>query len=387
MLQILANARVYSPAPLGVCHLVVADEKVLWIGDELPAIPGELIDTTADLEGARVLPGLIDCHVHLTGGGGESGAASRVPPLALSQFTCAGTTSVIGVLGTDDLTRSTASLLATARALTEQGLSAWCMTGGYHLPPMTLTGSLRGDIVHIDRIIAIGELAISDHRSSQPTLDEFLRVASEAHVAGLMTGKAGLLHLHLGDGDRGLDLVHRSLETSEIPARVFHPTHVNRKRALFHEALELVRGGCTIDVTAFPLEDEDELSASRAVEAFLEADLPPERLTMSSDAGGSLPVFDANGRVARMDVGQPAALGATLGDLVEAGHPLETVLPMVTSNVADLFRLPGKGRIANGYDADLIVLDEEGGVTDVMARGKWHVRRGHLTIEGTFEQE
>jgi beta-aspartyl-dipeptidase (metallo-type) len=88
-------------------------------------------------------------------------------------------------------------------------------------------------------------------------LDELLRVAADAHVGGLLTGKAGVLHLHLGDGTRGLSLVRDALAASELPARVFHPTHVNRRKALFDEALALAKQGCTIDITAFPV-DEDE---------------------------------------------------------------------------------------------------------------------------------
>ena len=387
MLQLLRNARVFSPTPLGVQDLVVSAGQIAWLGEGLRNVPPELVEEEIDLDGSRVIPGLIDCHVHITGGGGESGPESRVPPIPLSQFTSGGTTSVIGVLGTDDLTRSTASLVTATRALVEQGISAWCMTGGYHLPPMTLTGSVRGDIALVGRIISVGEVAISDHRSSQPTVDEILRIASDAHVAGLMTGKAGIVHLHMGDGKRGLELVRRCLQGSEIPARVFHPTHVNRKRALFEEALELVGLGCSIDVTAFPVDDEngDELSAHQAFLVYMKAGLPPGQLTVSSDAGGSLPVFDADGRVAEMAVGQPSSLADTLRSLIQAGHPLEQVLPAFTSNVAGLYRLPGKGRIAVGADADLVVLDDDDLITDVMARGKWHIRQGELRIKGTFE--
>ena len=387
MLQILRNAQVFSPAPLGICDLVVAAGKIVWVGNDLPVIGGGLIVDERDLAEARVIPGFIDCHVHLTGGGGESGAASRVPPIGLSRFTSGGTTSVVGVLGTDDLTRSTASLVVAARGLMEEGLSAWCMTGGYHLPPTTLTGSVRGDIVHIDRIIGVGEIALSDHRSSQPTLDELLRVAGDAHVAGLMTGKAGLAHLHLGDGERGLDLVRQCLEVSEIPARVFHPTHVNRRRALFEEALDLVRHGCSIDVTSFPEEDEGQegVSAIDAVEAYWQSGLPAENLTVSSDAGGSLPVFDEDGRVRQMDVGQPSALATTLLSLLQRGHELEAILPPFTSNVAGLFRLTGKGKIEVDADADLVVLDEQDAITDVMAMGRWHIRQDQTIVHGTFE--
>jgi beta-aspartyl-dipeptidase (metallo-type) len=389
MLQILRNAQVFSPTPLGIRDLVVTGGRIVWIGEDLPRIDGRLVEKETDLAEARLIPGLIDCHVHLTGGGGESGPASKVPPIPLSHFTSAGTTSVIGVLGTDDLTRSTASLVVAARGLIDEGLSAWCLTGGYHLPPTTLTGSVRGDIVHIDRILGVGEIALSDHRSSQPTLDELLRVAGDAHVAGLMTGKAGVAHLHMGDGNRGLDLVKACLKTSEIPARVFHPTHVNRREALFQEALEIADRGCSIDVTAFPDADlhQDEVSAVKAIERFLQASLPRQNLTVSSDAGGSLPAFDDDGRVVKMDVGQPAALSTTLRALLQRGHALETVLPPFTSNVAHLFRLASKGHLEVGADADLVVLDDAGAVTDVMAMGRWHIRQGQVAIRGTFESE
>ena len=387
MVQILRNAKVFSPTPLGILDLVVAAGQIVWMGESLPEIDSRLIEEDRDLAAARVIPGLIDCHVHLTGGGGESGPASKVPPIPLSRFSRAGVTSVIGVLGTDDLTRNTASLVVAARGLIEEGLSAWCLTGGYHLPPTTLTGSVRGDITHIDRIVGVGEIAISDHRSSQPTLDELLRVAADAHVAGLMTGKAGLAHLHLGDGDRGLELVRQGLEVSEIPPRVFHPTHVNRRRALFQEALELASRGCVIDVTAFPAADagEDEVSAVEAVETFLESDLPSANLTVSSDAGGSLPAFDGEGRVTRMDVGEPSELWATVRALLLRDHSLESVLQPLTSNVAHQFRLASKGRIDVGADADLLVLDDNDTITDVMAMGRWHIREGQLKIRGTFE--
>jgi len=386
MIRILRNANVFAPAPLGKQDIVISTGQVAWVGESAPAIADELIEEVVDLAGARLMPGLIDCHVHLTGGGGESGPASKVPPLPLSAITRSGTTSVIGVLGTDDLTRSTASLVAAARGLVAEGISAWCLTGGYHLPPMTLTGSVRGDIVHIDRILGVGEIAISDHRSSQPTLDELLRVASDAHVAGLMTGKAGILHLHLGDGDRGLDLVRRSLETSEIPPRIFHPTHVNRRRQLFQEALEIAGQGCSIDITAFPEQDnDDELAAVEAIESFWKSDLPTGRLTVSSDAGGSLPVFDGDGSVVSMGTGQSEALAETIQILLQRQHLLEKVLPPFTSNVAELYRLRSKGRIEVGADADLVVLDTDGAVSDVMAMGRWHLRQGRVAVKGTFE--
>jgi beta-aspartyl-dipeptidase (metallo-type) len=385
MLSLLTNADLYDPSPRGRTHLLVAGETIVWAGTEKPALPKGLAREW-DLEGRRVVPGLIDCHVHLTGGGGEAGPHTRVPPVALSRLTRGGVTTAVGVLGTDDAIRTPAELVTVARGLIAEGLSAWCLTGGYHVPPATVTGDVRRDLVLIDLVLGVGELAISDHRSSQPTLDELLRVAGDAHVGGLMSGKAGILHLHVGDGARGLEPIREALDRTELPAAMFNPTHVNRRRALFDEAVALAQRGCTIDLTAFPVkEGEDALTAADALSRYLDAGLPGDRVTVSSDGGGCFLEVDAEGRVKGMDVGEPAALGATLRELLAAGQPLERVLPAFTSNPARLLMLSRKGRLAAGADADLVVLDETGAVADVMARGRWHVQGGRIAIRGTFE--
>ena len=387
MIHLLRNAELYDPEPRGRAHLLVAGERVVWVGTEVPALPASLGVTEHDVEGRRVIPGLIDGHVHLTGGGGEAGPNTRVPPLGLSRMTSGGVTTVVGLLGTDDAVRTTAELVTAARGLNAEGLTAYCLTGGYHLPPMTVTGSVRLDIVLIDLILGVGELAISDHRSSQPTLDDLLRIAGDAHVGGLMADKAGIVHLHVGDGARGLELVRRALACSELPAAMFNPTHVNRRKALFDEALTLAQRGCTIDITAFPVEEgEDAWSAAEALLRYLDAGLPATQVTVSSDGGGCLPTFDGEGRVKAFDVGRPSALGDTLQELLAGGHALERVLPAFTGNPARVLRLSRKGRLTPGADADLVVLDAEHRVADVMARGRWHVRGGVPVILGTFER-
>jgi beta-aspartyl-dipeptidase (metallo-type) len=385
MLSLLSNADLYDPSPRGRAHLLVAGDTIVWIGAERPSLPRGLAREW-DLEGRRVIPGLIDGHVHLTGGGGEAGPHTRVPPVAISRLTRGGVTTAVGVLGTDDTIRTPAELVTVARGLNVEGLSAWCLTGGYHVPPATVTGDVRRDLVLIDLVLGVGELAISDHRSSQPTLDELLRVAGDVHVGGLMSGKAGILHLHVGDGSRGLGPIRDAIDRSEVPAAVFNPTHVNRRRALFDEAVALAQRGCTIDLTAFPVrEGEDAWSAAEALVRYLDAGLPADRVTVSSDGGGCFPVFDGEGRVVDMDVGEPAAVGGTLRELLAAGQPLERVLPAFTSNPARLLMLPRKGRLAPGADADLVVLDEAGGMAEVMARGRWHVQEGRVVVRGTFE--
>lgn len=386
-LKLLSNTRIFAPEDLGYCRVLIGGGKILGISDKKDVWSGAGA-TEFDLEGRRLIPGFIDGHVHVTGGGGEAGFKTRVPPVAPGRFTTAGVTSVIGVLGTDDTTRDTRSLLAQVYALREEGLGAWCHTGGYHLPPVTLTGSVRDDIVFLDPVIGVGELALSDHRSSHPTLDELLRVASDAHVAGMIAGKAGIVHLHLGDGDKGLNLVRAAVQQGELPARVFNPTHINRRKALFEEALELAGLGSTVDITAFAVaDDEDAWPADVALLRYLDSGAPAERITISSDGGGCLPVFNAEGEMLQMDIGKPSSLIETLRNTLKKDIPLERVLPAFTSNVADILRLRDRGRIQPGLCADLVVLDDDHEISAVMIAGNWHVWSGEQKIYGQFERQ
>lgn len=382
---LLRNANVYAPEALGQNNILICGKKVLYIGKALPQLSNALALQEIDLDGRAVLPGFIDAHTHITGGGGEAGFSTRVPPVPLSHFTSAGVTSVVGLLGTDDVTRNTQSVVAQVYALREEGLSAWCYTGGYHLPPTTLTGSVKSDMVFIEPVIAVGELAISDHRSSQPTFDEFIKIAAECHVARLMTGKAGVLHLHLGDGERGLSLVRRALQETEIPARTFNPTHVNRRRALFKEACELTQKGCWIDITAFETGPEG-FEPDEAILHYLEQGFPQDKLTISSDGGGCLPCFNSKGELTKMDFATSKAMTAVFFDLLKQGQAIERILPFFSNNVANLLQLSNKGQLTVSGDADLIVLNKkQNDIDHVMALGRWHKFNGEQIKKGTFE--
>jgi beta-aspartyl-dipeptidase (metallo-type) len=408
MFELITNARIYSPAALGTGCVLTCAGKIVYIGQSKPQLGSGLEVRVTDVEGRMLLPGLVDGHAHITGGGGETGYSSKVPPVPLSEFTGAGVTSVIGLTGTDDVTRSTSALIAATMALREEGLNAWCYTGGYHYPLNLLTDSALNDLVHIECVIGIGELAISDHRSSHMTLDELVRVASEAHVGGLMTGKAGLLHLHLGDGRRGLQLVREAIAQAEVPARIYHPTHVNRLKRLFDEACELVAHGCHIDLTAFPVVEEinveeinveeinveksnDDQSVDKgygiveAVTRYIDKNLPIEKLTVSSDGGGCLPEFDRQGVLLKLDFARCQSLPIALGELLAAGVDTEQAISFFTKNAAQLYRLQGKGVIAVGADADLLTMDEQFQISDVMCRGVWHKKSGRQLKKGLFE--
>lgn len=364
--MLVKNAQVFGPEPMGIQDLLVVAGKIVLIGKGLEKPPW--VKEVLDGEGRPLVPGLIDLHVHLLGGGGEAGPASRLPEVTFEELVAAGITTCVGCLGTDDVTRHLEDLLAKARALSIQGLTAYIYTGSYRVPPVTLTGSVRRDLVLIPEVIGVGEIAISDHRSSQPTLEELLKIAADARVGGMLAGKRGLVHLHVGSAPQRLSLLWQAIETTPIPITQFHPTHVNRTPELLEEAARWVKAGGTADLTAPSSTLTWELA--EAVEALAEADPSWERFTLSSDGGGSMPKFDEAGNLVGYASGDVRALWASVQALAQKGFPLEKVLRLVTSNPARILGLPGKGRIALGYDADFLLLDENLRICATVARGR-----------------
>ncbi|MGB0640474.1 MAG: beta-aspartyl-peptidase, partial [Myxococcota bacterium] len=152
MITLLKNASVFAPERRGRADVLVADGRIAAMEATLPDLPADIPHESIDLAGQLLIPGLVDDHVHVTGGGGEAGPSTRVPPIELTKLTLAGVTSCVGVLGTDGTTRTVRDLVACTLSLREQGLSVWCYTGSYQIPPPTLMGSVRDDIVFVDPI-------------------------------------------------------------------------------------------------------------------------------------------------------------------------------------------------------------------------------------------
>ncbi len=336
------------------------------------------------------VPGLIDGHVHVTGGGGEGGYATRTPELALSDAIRGGVTTVVGCLGTDGVTRSLENLLAKARGLDEEGISTFIYTGYYGVPTATLTGSIERDLLLIDKVIGVGEVALSDHRSTQPTFDEVVRLASESRRGGILSGKAGVVNIHMGDGRRGLSMLTRVLDETEIPATQFLPTHINRNPDLFAEGIAFAKAGGMVDFTTSSVPayiEQGEVKCSRGLRLMLDAGVNVSQITFTSDGQGSLPVFDVNGRFERLGVGRVTSLFAAVREAVlNEGVPLPIALQAVTSNPARILKLGGKGRLAAGADADVTLVDPKTlEIRGVIAKGRWMMRDGQLLVKGTFE--
>jgi len=385
---LLRNVDTFTPAPAGRTDILIAGERIIRVEPGLRVLDG--FCDVVDASGLVAVPGFIDGHVHMMGGGGEGGYATRTPELALSDAIRGGVTTLVGCLGTDGVTRSGEGLLAKARALDDEGLSTFIYTGHYSVPVQTITGSIERDLLLIDKVIGVGEVALSDHRSTQPTFDEFARVAAEARRGGILSGKAGVVNVHMGDGPRGLSLLRRIIAETEIPVTQFLPTHINRNPTLFEEGIAYAKAGGLVDFTTSTVPAflaQGEVKSSTGLRRMLDAGVNIAHITFTSDGQGSLPDFDAQGQLRRLEIGRVTSLFAEVRDAVQQdGVPFETALQVITSNPARILKLKGKGQIVAGADADLVLLDAATlAITGTIARGRWLMRDGELLVKGTFE--
>lgn len=159
-------------------------------------------------------------------------------------------------------------------------------TGSYRIPIVTLTGSLQSDIILIDKVLGAGELALSDHRSSWPSKQELLQIISDARVAGMLSGKAGVIHFHMGSASTKIDLLWQILNETTIPIKNMYLTHMtSRGEALIDEARKWIKAGGVCDFTA-DVAELNENETVNALNAFRAEKLPLGKITVSSDAYG-----------------------------------------------------------------------------------------------------
>ena len=378
---LIRGGEIYAPDHVGARDILLVGERVVLIKENVE-VPRSLEASVIDASGCMVVPGFIDPHVHVLGGGGEGGPATRVPEISLTDLTLAGVTTVVGVLGTDNVSRSAEALLAKTKGLRLEGVSAYMYTGSFHLPPATITGSVKRDVALIEEVIGV-KTAVSDHRDSQMSVHELSRLSSEARFGGMLGGKVGIVHVHLGDGPDGLDPVNKVIKRGNIPISQFLPTHVSRSPMLLEQGIDLVRRGGSIDLNP----SEDESGTLSVVEKLRDSGIDLTRVTFSSDGNGTLCRFDEEGELVGYGVGMVSTLIETFRAIVASGTlPLTEALRLFTSNPADILGLSGKGRIGEGLDADILILDGDLNVDKVFARGRLMVDEGRAVVKGTFER-
>jgi len=377
MLTLIKNAKVYREGGWRQSDILLTGGVIDSIDDIIPCPTSNT--AVIDAEGRHAIPGYIDQHVHITGGGGEGGFLTQVPPMRPDAPVKAGVTTVVGLLGTDGATRSIKNLVAKTKALKEFGLTAYCLTGNYNYPSPTLTGSVLDDITFIEEIIGV-KIAISDHRGPNMSKEELIKLASDARVAGLLAGKAGIVHLHTGKGKSNLDMLFEIIKETDIPVTVFRPTHLAH---CLDDAVRFAKEGGYIDFTCSA--GNPAKRAGTIIKAMEQA--PEHLVTISTDSNGSMPKWNDKKEMIGIGAGKIDSMPENVAAMVTAhGFPLERAILPATKNIAGALRLyPKKGVLAPGSDADITLLGDDLLPDTVFAGGKLMMKNKEMQVHAYFE--
>jgi beta-aspartyl-dipeptidase (metallo-type) len=360
MIKLIENGDVYAPRPLGRQSVLLLDGRIARIGaiDRLQVEALGVECETVDASGCIVCPGLIDPHQHILGGSGERGFRSMTPEIFAEELASAGITTVVGCLGADVTMKNMGGLVGKAKALREEGIDTYLWSGGYRVPPATLLQGIREDLLFVQEIIGAGEIAISDERSMDPDPLELAKIAHDAYTGGMLAGKCGLTHFHVGDHANRLALLRNLVDNFAVEADWLYATHVERSEALMVEAIEFSRHGGHIDI------DVVEEDLPRWLRFFLHKGGDPSRLTVSSDAA----------------INSPRVLFEQLRTAIR-DHKIafEQVWALATANTARVLKLDRQGTLDVGQRGHLLILEEGSlDIRHVHSETGWLVRDASL---------
>ena len=378
---LIKNTNLYSPQSLGKKDILISNGKIVAIDDEI--MDHSVFSKVWDAKGAITTPGFIDQHIHVIGAGGKHGFASMTPQLHLGDLINCGTTTVVGLLGTDGSTRSIKTLFSKTQALNQEGITAYMYTGYYGLDKVYLMNSLQEDMIYIDSVIGC-KIAISDIRSSYPSALELLRLLRNVRVGGMLAGKKGILHLHLGALSSKMDLLFEIIENYEFPIEHISPTHVGRTKELFDQAITFAKMGGMIDITTGASKYTDPY---KSVLYALDNNVSIDNITFSSDGNAGLDKLDKNNNLVGF---KSAPFDKNFEEVINlhklGGVPLEDALKLITSNPAKNLGLKNKGEVKVNSDADLCFLNSDLKLNTVIANGKFMMQDGELVVKGSFEK-
>jgi beta-aspartyl-dipeptidase (metallo-type) len=392
MLTLLQNAKVICYTDLekidSFFDILIAGEKIAAIGKglEFTNVPVE----TVDLEGRLLAPGFVDGHVHFIGAAGDEGYSSKTPEIFMSHFMRGGVTTAVGCLGFGIGSESLEQLYVKAQTLRGEGLSAYMYTGSFRMPSPSITGSPASDVAMLPWVIGV-KIAIADGCSWHPTPDEFTRIAGESWVAGLQSGKSGVMQVHVGRHGDPFDFLASVGEKNGIPLTQFVPTHCNWSDELAENAPGYAKKGGYVDYSTILDKSRGSLTsvaAHKAVAMALNAGAPIERLSLSTDGNVGMPVRDEDNVQQGLYLERVCSLRHEIRALIKDGLDAEAAISLATINPARRLGLfPLKGTIKVGSDADLVVLDDSYEIVWVFSRGRVGFSGGSPTLFSLFEKD
>ena len=390
MFKVITQGHVFGPEDLGIQDVLVCGEKISRIDMDLSSLGKTLGAKVIPADGKVVSPGFIDSHVHFLGGGDYEGPSGETTDMAFSSLTMSGITTAVGCLGVDDTARNMFDLMRRAQDFEKLGITTYVYAGSFNVPAPTITGSVRNDVMMVEKVLGV-KFAISEAMASLSAVDELGQMAKDSFLGGLISGKKGVIHIHVGKKPGRMDPLFELLKVTDIPIENFVPTHVNRSDPdVLEQAIQFMKMGGTVDISAIMSPESGSptgIRVDRALKAFLKAGVPIEQVTMSSDGNVSMPIFDEKGeKIGLFNAGADYLYRLFLTIIENCDIPFSDILKICTTNVARTLGIEArKGSIAVGKDADMIIFGKDHVIDRVLARGQVMVENGEAVVRGPFE--
>ena len=393
MFKLIKGGEVYAPEKLGKANILICGEKIVAVGEDVKA-PGGYECEVIDATGKTICPGFIDPHIHFTGADDSQGPYGHTYDVSWQDIVESGVTTAVGTLGGEMLVRSLEQVYWKAMELEMMGITAYMYTGNFHIPPPTITGSVRGDIILIDRVRGL-KTAISDATTSHHTWRELAELVSEVNVGAETVRKTAVTHVHVGRRPQRMDTLFEVVENTGLDPKHIQPTHVNRLTPdVMAQGVKWAKMGGYVDLTTQMRKEEGTLTGMKtdlAVKRMLADGCPLDKITISSDGNCPMMIRDESGRQVGLYVALVDFTRREIRDIARNRvAPFEDALRMVTVNPARCLGIDDrKGRIKTGYDADIVIADkpENLHVESVYAKGKALVEGGKALFQTYYSKD
>lgn len=371
---------------LPLADIAVEEGKIAAIGPELPSGSEEI-----DARGLHVFPGLIDVHLHFNEPGRTDweGAATGSRALAAG----GGTLFFDMPLNSTPCTVDAAAFQLKCAALAESSITDFALWGGL------IPGNVSSMAELASRSVVGFKAFLCDSglpefpRADDYTLLEGMREAARLHLPVAVHAESheitqGLAHQIAAQDVSAvraflasrpviaeLEAIHRATFLARETGAKLHIVHVSSGRGVALAAEARAQGADVSIETCphylfFTEEDVERLGAVAKCAPPLRDSSEQDGLwrqvlagvvdIIASDHSPAPPDMKTGGFIRAW--GGIAGVQSTFPVLLERGHycrqlPLERISSLVAAEPARRFRIPSKGRIAIGADADLALID------------------------------
>jgi len=368
----------------GIKDILVESDRISTIQREIDEkqFSRHINISVHDLDGMKLIPGIVDQHIHINGAGADLSPFGKVSSVSAGEIFESGVTTVVGAPAIDLYSKPAKTRLQYAKALSTQGVNTYIYTGSFNLPSDSITDSVEDDLMLIEKVIGT-KIALSEPLGAYPSLNELKKLFSVAYRSRLCSGKAAIIHAHMGHDPEPLEMVFQLFASSGFPKDIFIPTHSNCTPEVFEASKKLAREGGFFDVSSVvtkPLGSPEAIKPSVAISKAIEEGIDPGKITMSSDGNVLIKKPSDNSTTRREGLG--TLLQEVKSLILDQEVSPEVAFSVVTENPAKYLKLfPRKGALRKGSDADLVALDKNFKANKVWVGGKQVVKEGKSLVD------